>query len=66
MKKNCQSEKEFFEGIVNTVREQTYTYILDMLSNCKNCNEAKKKMIKELHNIHKKNIEYMKKQINGS
>lgn len=61
-----QTDREFFEGMLNILREQTYTYILDIAGDCNSFEEVKEKLKKELIKIHKANIENTKKQINGA
>ena len=65
IEKNGLSDREFFESIVNVIREQTYIYILDKMETCANYKEAKEKLKKELFLIHKANIESTRKHING-
>jgi len=62
---NNLSDREFYEGIINVIREQTYLYILDKLEECETCEIAKEKLKKELVKIHKANIETTNKHING-
>jgi hypothetical protein len=63
---NKQTDREFYEGMMNMLREQTYTYILDVCGDCNNFEEVKEKLKKELIKIHNSNIENTKKQINVS
>jgi len=63
---NGVNDTEVFIGIVNTVREQTIEYILHKINKHKTIESFKKQLKDELDKIHKKNMEMIDKNINGS
>ena len=60
------NDTEIFIGIVNTVREQTIEYILHKMNRHKTIDSFKEQLKSELDCLHKKNMEMVDKNINGS